>query len=244
MDLNKFTDTIFEKLKKDFPIKDFPFNDSFNINSYNNKQYSSKQAVHINTTGLDIEFIYKFYSIISDEFKQKIVSSILKDIKLNSSKNYINIMGLDESPDFGAIAKKLSMDFKGINIKNIICNGRLHSLFSDLQEYKYEKFPINTSFIFYKYGKVNDVNLHVDAVMKWTDDYILSYDEIYYDVYDLKCDLVRSPNSFGDIVEISFSLYVKTVNPQFFYLIEDTNSSGYLGFKAILRNDKIDKLLD
>ena len=244
LDLNKFTDTIFEKLKKEFPIKDFPFNDSFNINSYNNKQYYSRQDVHINTTGLDIEFIYKYYSIISDEIRQKIARSILKDMKLNSSENFVNVMGLDDV----FLSKKLYLDFEGMNIKNIVCNGRLYSLFSDLLEYKYEdKFPINnivSNSLVSKRGKLNNISLHVDSVMKWTDDYILVYDEIYYDVHDLKCDLVRGgPHSFGEVIEISFYLYLKIVNPQIFYLIEDTDSSGYLGFKSILRNNKIDKLL-
>ena len=79
--------------------------------------------------------------------------------------------------------------------------------------------------------------------MKWTDDFILSYDDVYYDISDIKIN-IRQEATFSPVLQVEFMIYHNIINPKVTYIVENLTSTTYSKYKAEIRNQRIDNLLD
>jgi hypothetical protein len=79
--------------------------------------------------------------------------------------------------------------------------------------------------------------------MKWNDDFILSYDDVYYDLSDIKINIKQDP-SITPVLEVEFMIYHNIINPKLTYIVENVTSTAYSKYKSELRNKRIDNILD
>ena len=94
-----------------------------------------------------------------------------------------------------------------------------------------------------KDGKLSKINVHMDSFMKWSDDFILSYDDIYYHIKDLSLNII-SDSRFAPILNVSFNFAFRVDNPGKIWVIDSISSGGYNHYKSTLRDKKIDNLLN
>jgi hypothetical protein len=189
---------------------------------------------------------------ISTEAQKKILSHI-HTIGL-SNPYFIDVIDAMNPPvntlfsdASGDLIRKFITQLLNISPKNIISNARIASDYiMDSGNYILENKVSNLSIYktFTKQGSLSgNISVYIDSFMKWNDDFILTYDNIYYDIKNLNLEITRD-SRFAPILKVNFDFAFKVDNPGIIWVMENLNSKGFSYYKSTLRDKKIDNLLN
>ncbi len=195
-------------------------------------------------------YLNALFSKLRNQISLDIQKNIFNFIKKSSKMHFIDIMNVQkQTTDYethSSFVRRFVSQILRLNVKNIISNGTILSEYI-VDSSSFSQNPIgnklSTSNTFTKYGKLSNINIYMDSFMRWNDDFILSYDDIYYDIKDLKLNITQD-SRFAPILNITYNLAFKVDNPGIIWVIKDINSGGYSHYKSTLRDKKIDNLLN
>ena len=245
MELEEFFKSAFKSVNIDLPFKRVE-SDILNYKKYSLSVNLSPSII------MDNEEMY--YNLLREniigEINQYILKVIIGDIKSNGSVNFIDVSNIIDNTNYSAMAtksRKIVTEIKMLNLPNVITNGRISSDYI-MDSTAFNTYPIKPSLdkfnTFTKHGNLfGNIDVYLDSYMKWTDDFILSYDDVYYDISDIKIN-IRQEATFSPVLKVEFMIYHNSINPKVTYIIENLTSNSYSKYKAELRNKRIDNLLD
>jgi hypothetical protein len=245
MELEEFFKNAFKKINIDLPFKRVE-SDILNYQKYNLSVNLSPSII------MDNEVMY--YNLLREniigEINQYILKVIIGDIKSNGSVNFIDVSNIIDNTNYSTMAtisRKIVSEIKMLNLPNVITNGRISSDYI-MDSPAFNTYPIKPSLdkfnTFTKHGNLfGNIDVYLDSYMKWTDDFILSYDDVYYDISDIKIN-IRQEATFSPVLKVEFMIYHNIINPKVTYIVENLTSNTYSKYKAELRNQRIDNLLD
>jgi hypothetical protein len=241
MELEEFFNNSFKKIDIDLPFKRL----ESDISNY------QKYSLSVNLSIMDSEEMYLnlLRENIIGEISQYILKVIIGDIKSNGIVDFIDILNITNSTDYSTMAtisRKIVSEIKMLNLPNVITNGRISSDYI-MDSPAFNTYPIKPSLdkfnTFTKHGNLfGSIDVYLDSYMKWTDDFILSYDDVYYDISDIKIN-IRQEATFSPVLQVEFMIYHNIINPKLTYILENLTSNSYSKYKAELRNKRIDNLL-
>jgi hypothetical protein len=242
MDYEEFFKSAFKSVNIDLPFKRVE-SDILNYQKY---------SLSVNLSIMDSEEMYLnlLRENIIGEINQYILKVIIGDIKSNGSVNFIDVSNIIDNTNYSAMAtksRKIVSEIKMLNLTNVITNGRISSDYI-MDSTAFNTYPIKPSLdkfnTFTKHGNIfGNIDVYLDSYMKWNDDFILSYDDVYYDVSDIKIN-IRQEATFSPALKVEFMIYHNIINPKVTYIVENLTSNTYSKYKAELRNQRIDNLLD
>ena len=242
MELEEFFNNAFKKIDIDLPFKRL----ESNISNY--QKYSL--SVNLSPSIMQSEEVY--YNLLREkivgEINQYILKVVIGDIKSNGSVNFINVLNITNDTDYSTMAtmsRKIVSEIKMLNLPNVITNGRISSDYIvDSSAFNFAPIKNQKLNTFTEQGNLfGGVDVYIDSYMKWTDDFILSYDDVYYDISDIKIN-IRQEATFSPVLKVEFMIYHNIINPKVTYIVENLTSTTYSKYKAELRNQRIDNLLD
>jgi len=242
MELEEFFKNDFKKIDIDLPFKRV----KSDISNY--QKYSL--SVNLSPSVMESEEMYfdKVKENIVNEVNQYILKVIIGDIKSNGSVNFIDVSNIIDNTNYitmTTMMRKIVSEIKMLNLPNVITNGRISSEYI-MDSPAFNLAPIKNQKLneFTKQGNLfGSIDVYIDSFMKWSDDFILSYDDVYYDVSDIKIS-VRQECTFSPVLKVEFIIYHNIINPKLTYIVENLTSDTYSKYKAELRNKRIDNLLD
>ena len=242
MELEEFFNNAFKKINIDLPFKRV----KSDISNY--QKYSL--SVNLSPSIMQSEEVY--YNLLREkivgEINQYILKVVIGDIKSNGSVNFINVLNITNDTDYSTMAtmsRKIVSEIKMLNLPNVITNGRISSDYIvDSSAFNFAPIKNQKLNTFTEQGNLfGGVDVYIDSYMKWTDDFILSYDDVYYDISDIKIN-IRQEATFSPVLKVEFMIYHNIINPKVTYIVENLTSTTYSKYKAELRNQRIDNLLD
>ena len=242
MELEEFFNNAFKKIDIDLPFKRL----ESNISNY--QKYSL--SVNLSPSIMQSEEVY--YNLLREnivgEVSQYILKVVIGDIKSNGSVNFIDVLNITNDTDYSTMAtmsRKIVSEIKMLNLTNVITNGRISSDYiMDSSVFNFVPIKNQKMNAFTKQGNLfGSVDVYIDPYMKWTDDFILSYDDVCYDISDIKIN-IRQEATFSPVLKVEFMIYHNIINPKVTYIVENLTSTTYSKYKAELRNQRIDNLLD
>ena len=242
MELEEFFNKSFKKIDIDLPFKRL----ESDISNY--QKYSL--SVNLSLSVIDNEEIY--YNLLREnivgEINQYILKVVIGDIKSNGGVNFIDLSNIIDNTNYSTMAtmsRKIVSEIKMLNLPNVITNGRISSDYiMDSAAFNLAPIKIQKLNAFTKQGNLfGSVDVYIDPYMEWTDDFILSYDDVYYDISDIKIN-IRQEATFSPVLQVEFMIYHNIINPKLTYIVENLTSTTYSKYKAEIRNQRIDNLLD
>jgi hypothetical protein len=241
MKLEEFFNNAFKKIDIDLPFKRL----ESDISNYQKYSLSVNLPPSIQS---DVMYYNLLREKIVGEINQYILKVVIGDIKHNGYVNFIDILNITNSTDYSTMAtmsRKIVSEIKMLNLPNVITNGRISSDYiMDSAAFNLAPIKIQKLNAFTKQGNLfGSVDVYIDPYMKWDDDFILSYDDVYYDISDIKIN-IRQEATFSPVLKVEFMIYHNVINPKLTYIVENLTSTTYSKYKAELRNQRIDNLLD
>lgn len=211
--------------------------------SYFIRKTSNKYSINRMSVGKGQEFSLvniNTSDLINSQISTEIINTSYKQIFDYIHKcgdtDFINLIGVSDLKYSEYIFDKIySVDSNNFISSGYICSEYVADSrhFSPLQivDGSYSK-------IFYKFGNLRGKNLFVDAYQRYNDMYILSYSDVYYDIFDFKREESDST------VFIEYKYYFNVIDPKIIHLIQSENSPNYFLYKSIIRDNKIDDILN
>lgn len=244
MDIEGFFKSAFKNVNIDLPFKRV----KSDISNY------QKYSLYVNLSPSVIDNEEMYYNLLKEKIAGEITQYALKviigDIKSKGSVNFIDALNiLDDNSTIFTMSRKIVSEIFNLNLPNVITNGRITSDYivdsSDFNPSSISNGRLNSTFnTFEKYGDLfGSIGVYIDSYMRWTDDFILSYDDIYYDVSDIKINIKQDP-SIIPVLQVEFMIYHDVINPKLTYIVENLTSNAYSKYKSELRNKRIDNILD
>jgi hypothetical protein len=244
MELEEFFKSAFKSVNIDLPFK--------RVESHISNYQKYSLSVNLPLSVIEFEEMYfdKVKENIVNEINQYILKVIIGDIKSNGSVNFIDVSNIIDNTNYSAMAnmsRKIVTEIKMLNLPNVVTNGRISSDYI-MDSPAFNTYPIKPSLdkfnTFTKHGNLfGSIDVYLDSYMKWNDDFILSYDDVYYDISDIKIN-IRQEATFSPVLKVEFMIYHNIINPKVTYIVENLTSNTYSKYKAELRNQRIDNLLD
>jgi hypothetical protein len=239
MELEEFFNNAFKKIDIDLPFKRL----ESDISNY------QKYSLSVNLSpSIQSDEVYYIREKIVGEINQYILKVVIGDIKSNGSVNFIDVLNITNSTDYSTMvdkSRKIVSEIRSLNLSNVITNGRISSDYiMDSSAFNFAPIKNQKLNTFTEQGNLfGGVDVYIDSYMKWTDDFILSYDDVYYDISDIKIN-IRQEATFSPVLQVEFMIYHNIINPKVTYIVENLTSTTYSKYKAEIRNQRIDNLLD
>ena len=243
MELEEFFNNAFKKIDIDLPFKRLE-SDISNYQKYSLSVNLSPSII------MDNEEMY--YNLLREkivgEINQYILKFVTGDIKSNGGVNFIDVLNITNDTDYttmATISRKIVSEIRNLNLSNVITNGRISSDYiMDSSAFNFAPIKNQKLNTFTEQGNLfGSIDVYIDSYMKWTDDFILSYDDVYYDISDIKIN-IRQEATFSPVLQVEFMIYHNIINPKVTYIVENLTSTTYSKYKAEIRNQRIDNLLD
>lgn len=208
----------------------------------------------------EVEFSYKFSSMVFSELTQHIVKTIFKNILETGKKSFIDLSNINKSQSIydnqqTKSRKIISKIEHEILQKYLITNGRLSSDYF-MDSLSFNSTPIsrnigNTSGLVYSVGKIQLSKIRelwIDPFLRWDDNHVLCFDEIKVDVSNLRHSIHSESGVFAPHILTSLDLKFEVLNPEVFFIFEDGNMKNWDLVRQYQiqeqREERIDYILD
>jgi hypothetical protein len=198
--------------------------------------------------------INNFISLVDSQFNDSISKFILKDILNNSEKEYLDFSTplpktrLVGSPitikklNSSDITRMIVSEVDRFGCNNLVTNTRLGSNLQDSSDFIVSN-SLQSGVMISKVGSLDrKVDVYIDPIMKWEDNYIFLFDDIYVDISNFSAQIINDTTLFPRL-EVSYDLSFEIFNPKVLYVFEDEYMDNYTAYKQINRDRKINKIL-
>lgn len=213
----------------------------------NSEKFSISCQIPIEMSDIGIDFNSQVNSVILNEMRITIVRNINKKMVSNNNFLLIDLMNKKNMSDRNPI---FSSVLSGVKYKNLVTNSRINTELCDSSLFHFDRFD-NTKYhtpsptgITHKTGKFLNLNSYCDPYLKYSEEVIVLFDDILFNITDYN---LYEDESFGNIQRrnrVDFTLSWSNPNYRLVYYIDDEFNKSLPIVKSIIRDKKIDELLD
>jgi hypothetical protein len=223
--------------------------DSIFINSYikrnislnNFKRFEVSINNQFNIPGVDMNSMIN--KLLYSEVKTTIHKEVFNRIADTNDFDYIDYM--NKNIDDGQLYKQIVDIILTSNYNTIITNTQIGSIIQDSTNFHFNRYFSNTSLrsspVPYIVGSIGYTKIFVNPYMKFTDNRLVMFNGSWLNLENLSKidDSINSNNS----IKFIFDLDIKTSDSKVVFIIDSEKSEGYLQYKSLLRENKINKIL-
>ena len=220
------------------------FTDSYikkDISLNNFKRFEVGISNQFNIPGIDMD------SMINKLLYSEVESSIHKEIfnRITNTDNFDYVDYIGKNIDDGQLYKKIVDIILSSNYSLIITNAQIGSIIQDSTNFHFQKqfsnTALNTSSSPYIIGSIGYTKIFVNPYMKFTDNRLIMFNGSWLNLENL----IKTDNSasFNNQIKFNFEVDIKTSDSKVVFIIDSEKSEGYLQYKSLLRENKINKIL-
>jgi hypothetical protein len=220
------------------------FTDSYikkDISLNNFKRFEVSVSNQFNIPGIDMD------SMINKLLYSEVESSIHKEVfsRITNTDNFDYVDYIGKNIDDGQLYKKIVDIILGSNYSLIITNVQIGSIIQDSTNFHFQKQfsnnSLNTSSSPYIIGSIGHTKIFVNPYLKFTDNRLIMFNGSWLNLKNLiKTD---NSDSTNNQIKFNFEVDIKTSDSKVLFIIDSEKSEGYLQYKSLLREDKINKIL-
>jgi len=176
----------------------------------------------------------------------EVESSIHKEVfsRISNTENFDYIDYIGKNIDDGELCKQIVDIISGSDYSNIITNTHIGSIIRDSADFHHQKQFSNTALNTsspYIIGSVGYIKIFVNPYMKYTDNRLIMFNGSWLNLENLiKTD---NSDSFNNKINFNFDVDIHTSDSKVVFIIDSEKSEGYLQYKSLLRENKINKIL-
>ena len=191
----------------------------------------------------------KLVHLVSNEFNMAISNEIMKDFNSVNVFDYIDKSGVGDIQvlPLNELIKIIEEFYhKTDSYKYLITNGNLGTFLQDSS--RFTLVPItnsisNWSSLTYNVGKFGDLDVWVDPVLEWKDTTGYLFDGIDINIGDFTAT-ISNQATFTPRLVFDLEIDFRIINPKIFFVVTDKTSKSYSRYKSLLRDIKINDVLD
>lgn len=192
-----------------------------------------------------------YTSMIFESFRQSVSKYILKHMFTFGKKSFV-----DFTSRFGQSAtlyqnqssksRKIISDLISKKRKHAIGNSRISSeyIMDSPGFYNLPSIPITHGSSVYQIGKLAGIDFWIDPICKWTDNFILLFDDVRVDISNFNFNIAQTTSSIIPRLIVSLDLKFDVINPEVIFVFEDDYRNNWSEYKQEDRDKKIDYILD
>ena len=120
--------------------------------------------------------------------------------------------------------------------KNFVTTAKIASHLRDINYFLPDPSAVMYKPKLYRVGSLRGVNIWVDAFMRYDDDMICLFDSVSVNIGKIE--------SFEHIHKVSYSYDFSVDDSKLILLIQNENSEAYKKYKTLIRDKKIDNILN
>lgn len=220
------------------------FNESYikrdiGLNNFKRFQISINNSFNINIPGINTDIMFE--KLLYSEVESNIYKEIFNSITDTDNIDFINYIG--KNIDDGNLYKDIVSLILSNNFNYVIINAQIGSLIQDSNNFHFNKqFPntsLRTSSAPYVIGSIGNTKVFVNPYMKFTDNRVIMFNGSYLNFRNM--NRVEDDNLNTNI---NFEADIKSTPSKIVFIIDSVNSESYLSYKRVLRDKKIDNILD
>lgn len=215
-------------------------NKNQNLTNFTKYSFNYSNPNIASAFGLDVDDIVK--DMVHSEINQSVSNNIIKSLLESDSFDYIDYINknIDDNNFYRIVVELIKRE----NYKYLIVNSQIGSIIQDSPEFvvEYQTMGLRTSAVAYGIGKIRDTKIYVDPYMKFNDNKLLFFNNIDINLRDFRISDV--PSSFPNRIIVDFLLDFEITDSKIVYVLDSVNSESYLSYKRVLRDKKIDNILD
>lgn len=195
----------------------------------------------------DVDISEKVISIARNEINQDISKTITKSLFDTTKFDYLDLRPDGSLQNTRIFRDKLIGMILSENYRNLITTALITSSIQDSSSFQsyMTTDDVKTSGALDRVGKLGkNVDIQMDPYMKFNDGRICLFNEVYFNIQDMRaCEVVNPLSMVTNIlVEWKFALHVG--DSKLIFVIEDENSESFNQYKSLQRDIKIDNILD
>ena len=208
----------------------------------NSERFSISCQIPIEMRDFNIDFNSEVNSVILNEMRITIVRNITKQMISNNNFLLIDFMNKKNMSDRNPI---FSSVLSGVKYKNLVTNSRISTEIGDSSLFHFDSFDKTKhhTAITYKTGKFLNLNSYCDPYLKYSEETIVLFDDILFNITDFNLYEDESFN-IPRRNRVDFTLSWSNPNYRLVYYIDDEFNKSLPIVKSIIRDKKIDELLD
>lgn len=186
-------------------------------------------------------FNFPFEDHLINQMKSEIKRNFYKHIfkSMTSNNHFIDLRGLK----FIDAHNKTSLVLNKFNFKNLVSNSRICTELQDSASFHFSKMKTNRTHDIYEIGKYLNFEAYCDPYIEYEKEVIYLFDDVRFNADSFKYEIVNEM-TFTPKLKITYDFYYETPNSDIVYLFDDEFNKSLPIFKSIIRDKKIDELLD
>lgn len=209
----------------------------------NSEKFSISCQIPIEMRDIGIDFNSEVNSVILNEMRITIVKNITKQMISNNNFLLIDLINKKNMSDRNHI---FSSVLSCVKYENLVTNSRINTEIGDSSLFHFDSFDKAKQHtgITYKTGKFLNLNSYCDPYLKYSEETIVLFDDILFNITDFN---LYEDESFGNIPRrnrVDFTLNWNNPNYRLVYYIDDDFNKSLSIAKSVIRDKKIDELLN
>lgn len=215
-----------------------------NLRDFKTQRYSTRLPKEVKFSGLDIKTMT--IKSLSNEMNINISKSIFDKIFNTGDFDFLDLRGVGSIlNDRDTLERLVDKIIHGC-FKNLVASSFVVSQLQD--SFRFHTHVVNkiaqTSALPNLVGKIGHVNVWMDPLLKFGDWRIALFNDVFVN-FD-RIELSENENNFDDSSNInllmSYDFHVSS--SKLIFIIENETSDTYLKYKSLIRDKKIDDILD
>jgi hypothetical protein len=217
-----------------------------NLNNFETRKFSVPVLTSEMKNEFNIDMGPHLVNAIKDEIGRDLNRLFTKKLFTTNKFDY-----LDLRPD-GSLSGRIHLEDLVILIlsndyKNLITSGHIAS---ELQDSSFFSPYMTTHDLKISnglpecFGKLGSIDVYNDPYMKFNDDIICLFNEVEFNIGEMKAYETTYPGSFAPRIVIEYDIDYNVNDSKLIFVIEDETSEAFKQYKSLQRDIKIDNILD
>ena len=195
----------------------------------------------------DVDISERVISIARNEINQDISKTITKSLFDTTKFDYLDLRSDGSLQNTRIFRDKLIGMILSENYRNLITTALITSSIQDSSSFQpyMTTDDVKTSGALERMGKLGKkVDIQMDPFMKFNDGRICLFNEVYFNIQDMKAIEVVNPLSMVTNILVEWKFALQVGDSKLIFVIEDENSESFNQYKSLQRDIKIDNILD
>jgi hypothetical protein len=178
-----------------------------------------------------------------NELTQSFIKELSKCLLNTNIFDYIEVKDIDIDFTFLPV---LMHKVQSKRYQNVIVSSKMGASIQDSVGYSAysNSNVVNTSGALYKVGKFFNSDIWIDPYMRYNDNRMIFFNDVFYNIGELFMNENISSNTFAPRTEIILEYKLLTNISEILYVIDDKNDPNYKDYLRIQRDQKIDQIVD
>ena len=195
----------------------------------------------------DVDISKRVISIARNEINQDISKTVTKFLFDTTKFDYLDLRPDGSLQNSRIFRDKLVGMILSENYTNLITTALITSTIQDSSSFQpyMTTSDVKTSGALERVGKLGKkVDIQMDPYMKFNDGRICLFNEVYFNIQDMRASEVVNPLSMVTNILVEWKFAFHVTDSKLIFVIEDENSESFNQYKSLQRDIKIDNILD